>query len=77
MQDAAPTTAYDRIGGEPALRTIIDGARPRHCLFRSNHASNYLPLAGVLPKDRERIVATIDRALAGQVALRPEWARGL
>jgi radical SAM superfamily enzyme YgiQ (UPF0313 family) len=59
------------------LRTIIDGARPRNCVFRSNHASNYLPLAGVLPKDRERIVATIDRALAGQVALRPEWARGL
>ncbi|MFT3925085.1 MAG: radical SAM protein [Myxococcales bacterium] len=59
------------------LRTIVHEARPRRALFRTNHASNYLPLAGVLPEDRERIVATIDAALAGEVALRPEWSRGL
>jgi radical SAM superfamily enzyme YgiQ (UPF0313 family) len=59
------------------LRTIVEGARPSACLFRTNHASNYLPLAGSLPRDRERIVATIDAALAGRVALRPDWARGL
>jgi radical SAM superfamily enzyme YgiQ (UPF0313 family) len=59
------------------LRTIVNDARPRRALFRTNHASNYLPLAGTLPDDRERIVATIDAALAGEVALRPEWARGL
>jgi hypothetical protein len=46
-------------------------------VFRTNHASNYLPLAGVLPVDRERIVATIDAALDGRVPLRPEWQRGL
>ncbi len=59
------------------LRTIVDAARPSRAVFRTNHASNYLPLRGVLPDDRERIVATIDAALAGAVALRPEWARGL
>ncbi len=59
------------------LRTIVDQARPTRALFRSNHASNYLPLAGELPKDRERIVASIDAALAGKVKLRPEWSRGL
>ncbi len=59
------------------LRTIVADARPARCVFRTNHASNYLPLAGVLPDDRERIVATIDGALAGRVALRPERARGL
>jgi radical SAM superfamily enzyme YgiQ (UPF0313 family) len=59
------------------LRTILDAARPTRALFRSNHASNYLPLAGELPRDRERLVASIDAALAGRVALRPEWARGL
>lgn len=59
------------------LRTIVDRARPRHAVFRTNHASNYLPLAGVLPDDRARIVATIDAALQGEIALRPEWARGL
>src|SRR5690606_29919203 len=59
------------------LRTIVDRARPRRAVFRTNHASNYLPLAGVLPEDRARIVATIDSALEGEIALRPEWARGL
>jgi radical SAM superfamily enzyme YgiQ (UPF0313 family) len=59
------------------LRTFVDQARPTDALFRTNHASNYLPLGGRLPKDRERIVAVIDHALAGGVALRPERMRGL
>lgn len=59
------------------LRTIVDRTRPTCAVFRTNHASNYLPLSGKLPDDRERIVETIDRALAGQVLLRPEWCRGL
>lgn len=59
------------------LRTIVDRARPTDAVFRTNHASNYLPMSGRLPKDRERIVETIDHALAGEVRLRPEWARGL
>jgi radical SAM superfamily enzyme YgiQ (UPF0313 family) len=59
------------------LRTMIDRARPRDAVFRTNHASNYLPLAGRLPRDRARIVAAIDAALAGRVPLRPESTRGL
>jgi radical SAM superfamily enzyme YgiQ (UPF0313 family) len=59
------------------LRTMVDEARPTSALFRTNHASNYLPLAGRLPLDRARIVATIDDALAGKARLRPEWMRGL
>jgi len=59
------------------LRTVVALASPTDAIFRTNHASNYLPLAGRLPKDRDRIVATIDRALSGGVALRPEWLRGL
>lgn len=59
------------------LRTVVALAAPSEAIFRTNHASNYLPLSGRLPRDRERIVAVIDRALAGAVALRPEWGRGL
>ena len=59
------------------LRTIVDEARPTDCLFRTNHASNYLPLGGRLPRDRERIVATIDAALDGRIPLRSEHHRGL
>jgi radical SAM superfamily enzyme YgiQ (UPF0313 family) len=59
------------------LRTMVDLARPTNALFRTNHASNYLPLGGRLPRDRARIVAAIDAALAGKIPLRPEYARGL
>jgi len=59
------------------LRTMVALAEPTDAVFRTNHASNYLPLAGQLPRDRDRIVAVVDRALAGGIALRPEWARGL
>ncbi len=59
------------------LRTLIAGAAPTDALFRTNHASNYLPIAGRLPRDRDRLVALIDAALDGRVPLRPERARGL
>ncbi|HQY64267.1 MAG: radical SAM protein [Myxococcales bacterium] len=59
------------------LRTFLEHTRPTHAVFRTNHASNYLPLGGELPRDRDRILAVIDAALAGRVPLRPERHRGL
>ncbi|MHC5021660.1 MAG: radical SAM protein [Planctomycetota bacterium] len=59
------------------LRTMVAHAAPEDTIFRTNHASNYLPLEGRLPRDRDRIVAVIDEALEGRIPLRPEWARGL
>jgi len=49
-----------------------------HCVFRTNHASNYLPLAGTLPQDKEKLLATLDWALGqGEAVLRPEYLRAL
>lgn len=59
------------------LRVMVDEARPTDAVFRTNHASNYLPLGGRLPRDRARIVAAIDAALRGEIPLRPEHRRGL
>jgi radical SAM superfamily enzyme YgiQ (UPF0313 family) len=59
------------------LRTFVAEAAPTDAIFRTNHASNYLALGGRLPKDRARILATVDAALSGEIDLRPEWARGL
>lgn len=59
------------------LRTFVDEARPTDALFRTNHASNYLPIGGRLPRDRQAILEVIDAALGGAVALRPEALRGL
>lgn len=37
----------------------IDLPQDKHCLFRSNHVSNYVQLAGTLPKDKERLLREI------------------
>lgn len=67
----------DTMGLLRELRTFVDLARPTDALFRTNHASNYLPIGGRLPTDREPILEVIDAALAGQIPLRPEHHRGL
>ncbi len=59
------------------LSEIVEHAHPTDALFRTNHASNYLPLGGRLPRDQTRIIEVIDRALAGEVPLRDERHRGL
>jgi radical SAM superfamily enzyme YgiQ (UPF0313 family) len=48
------------------------------CVFRTNHASNYLPLAGTLSRDKTHLLAALDETLSrGQSALRPEAWRAL
>jgi radical SAM superfamily enzyme YgiQ (UPF0313 family) len=52
-------------------------APPRPVIFRTNHASNCLALAGTLPKDGPRLLAQVDAALSDAAWLRPAWLRGL
>jgi radical SAM superfamily enzyme YgiQ (UPF0313 family) len=59
------------------LREMLAGTNLSRGLFLSNHASNYLALKVRMPKDKEAALAQIDRALSGEVALRPEWRRAL
>ena len=59
------------------LRTFVARAEPHDAVFRTNHASNRLPIGGRLPRDRAALLTAIDAALAGEIPLRPEWARGL
>ena len=59
-------------------RAILERMQADGITFRANHASNYLALAGDLQRDKPRLLAQIDRALAeGERALRPEFMRGL
>jgi len=77
LQDAGRFKLPEVDGLLRELRTFIDETRPQDAIFRTNHASNYLPLQGRLPRDRARIVEMLDAALSGEVPLRPEWSRGL
>ena len=49
-----------------------------NCIFRTNHASNYLALRGTLSRDRTRMLAALDAAITqGPDVFRPEGLRGL
>lgn len=61
------------------LRIMIAESSFTNCVFRSNHASNYLPVKAALPQDKKEILAAIDSVLAARDkrALRPEFLRAL
>jgi len=58
------------------LRLFIEHVDVKATVFRSNHASNYVPLAGRLPKDKERLIAELDSAIRHH-RFKPEYLRGL
>jgi radical SAM superfamily enzyme YgiQ (UPF0313 family) len=69
----------DPFGLISELRIMIAESNFTHCTFRSNHASNYLPVKATLPEDKEEIVRAIDGVLHARDAqrLRPEFLRAL
>ena len=58
-------------------RALVEGLNYGPFHFTSNHASNYLPLKGTLPDDREKFLAMIDSALGGKSRIRSEHSRAL
>ncbi len=61
------------------LKCLLENVNLTECIFRTNHASNYLPLRGTLNRDREKLIALLERAITepGAIPLRPEISRGL
>ncbi len=57
------------------LKNMIAATHLSMGLFHANHASNYLPIKARLPKDKDATIRLIEKALAGQVALKPENLR--
>lgn len=58
------------------LKLFLQNTDVKATVFRSNHASNYVPLEGRLPKDRDRMIAELDEAIR-QHRFKPEYLRGL
>jgi radical SAM superfamily enzyme YgiQ (UPF0313 family) len=56
---------------EEAL-AIVRRLQPQHTILRSNHVSNSLHLAGSYPKDRAKIIAQAEAALA-EARRHPGW----
>lgn len=56
---------------------IIENLQVTNCIFRSNHASNYLTLSGTLPMDKTLLLAQIENALSGKINFKSEHHREL
>ena len=63
--------------GHGTDRALVAGLNYGPFHFTSNHASNYLPLKGTLPDDREKFLQMIDDALGGKQRIRSEQYRAL
>jgi len=61
------------------LKLLVENLDLSDCVFRTNHASNYLALGGNLPEDKTRILSVLDKAIESgdESVLRPSHARGL
>lgn len=87
--DASLEEEFQRKYGEPfempgdlailqEQERLISGLNPpQPVVFRSNHASNALALAGNLPRDKEKLLRQVREAMAGNRPLRPYYMRGL
>ena len=61
------------------MEIFLQALELKNTIFRSDHASNYLVLKGVLGKDKDSLLETVRMAIhqPGRIPLREEWQRGL
>ncbi|GGI97245.1 radical SAM protein [Shewanella hanedai] len=61
------------------MHTLLSHLTLEKTIFRSDHASNYLVLKGILGKDKSRLISEVEQAINHplQISLRKEWQRGL
>ena len=57
---------------------LLENSNPtKPCVFRSNHASNYLSLKGDLPQDKDAMLAKLKKAMENEGMLKDERFRML
>jgi radical SAM superfamily enzyme YgiQ (UPF0313 family) len=61
------------------LKILIENTDLKSTIFRSDHASNYIILKGILSSDKEKLVNELSYAINNpdKVIFKPEWMRGL
>lgn len=73
-EEFIPCTDEDMLEEQKLFVKLIEPKKS--IIFRSNHASNALPLKGTLPKDRDKLLEVLDEALEDESLLRPSFLRG-
>jgi len=59
------------------LGEFLQNVEVTNCIFRSNHASNYVALSGTLPRDKNQLLENINIALKGKDKYKLEEYRRL
>jgi hypothetical protein len=60
------------------LKTLIENVDVTNCVFRANHASNYLTFGGTLPGAKPAIIKDLKRILAqDDISVKEEFFRAL
>ncbi|MEZ9196889.1 radical SAM protein [Shewanella sp. 10N.286.54.B9] len=61
------------------MQVLLSHLELEKTIFRSDHASNYLVLKGVLGKDKTQLLSQVEAAMntPERIQLRQEWQRGL
>ncbi len=59
------------------IKNIKFENKSANCVFRSNHASNYLPIKGILDRDKDKIIGILNYGLTHKEMLRSEFYRAL
>lgn len=61
------------------MKQIFENISMDNLKFVGTHASNYLPITGTLQKDKQKMIALVDKVLTGrdERLLRPDHLRGL
>ena len=61
------------------IRLFLEHLELEKTVFRSDHASNYLVLKGILGRDKAKLLDQVNLAISnpGAAPLRAEWMRGL
>src|SRR5690606_29470829 len=69
----------DQLGLFREIEMLLSALELNNTVFRSDHASNYLVLKGILGADQPRLLAQVRQAIKQpeQAGLRPERMRGL
>jgi len=60
------------------LLLLVKELELSNCMVRINHASNYVPIGGTFPQDKEKVVHQLEGLLASNdINFKPEYMRGL
>ncbi|MCT4618923.1 MAG: B12-binding domain-containing radical SAM protein [Marinisporobacter sp.] len=58
-------------------KELIKNLDVKNCVFRSNHASNYVALAGTLPRDQMNLLKQLDLTMENTYGIKDEMFRRL